>query len=232
MNKQQFLYESYTDTPISDEVRARAAIGKAWSEAEHPRGKTTPDSTPGSFAPAEVLPPEPGTAQVPEGTLRVYHYTDDLDAVLKEGLMRSKAKGHTYGEPDLVWASAQQPGKHKDYVEFYVYPNELGIGGEHRQDKFTVEQVKQRESYGSDVTLLGDMPASRIISHHRSWHDSARYLESDPEQIKSALSGEYDRMLDWPGEGPAIQYIKQKYGTVAKVWLETVRATAADRPHG
>ncbi len=194
---------------------------------DQPRGKTTPESNSGSFAPSATAPIPPGSLPIPEGSLRVYHYTEpsSLESVRQKGLLRANALGHTYGEPDLVWASAAKPGRHKHFVEFYVFPNELGIGGEHRQDKFTPEQIKAREGYGSDVTLLGDLPPERILAVHEPWHNTFYYLTERPDMIEGVLRGDHDQITadDFPDEARAIEYIKRMYGNVQKSWLEIVK---------
>ena len=67
------------------------------------------------------VPKEPGTVPIPPNYVRLYHYTyTNPDDLRKDGLLLSKAKGHTYGEPDFVWSSTAKPERHKTYVEFAV----------------------------------------------------------------------------------------------------------------
>lgn len=206
-------FEFSRDLPIRVyDIEPVEKVRKEYNPAQ-PRWPAGSGDKSGQWRDSDAVPPAPGTAPVPEGALRVYHYTDDLSAVLASGLQRSKAKGHTYGEPDVVWASAQRPGNHKEYVEFYVYPFELGIGREIGQERFTPEQVQAREAYGSDVTLLGDLPPERIISYHQRWHDTYRYLSESPEKIMEVLRGDHDGITkdDFPDEYRAIQLLKKQY---------------------
>lgn len=135
--------------------------------------------------------PEPGTAPIPQGHVRLFHYTDNLPAIRREGIRLGAARGETYGEPNQVWAAAGIPRRgmldYKDFVEFSADPNDLDIGrGSAPEDL---------EARGSHVTLPRDVPKSQVVATHEPWHKSARYLmEYDDDYVASLLDD------DWRGE--------------------------------
>lgn len=134
--------------------------------------------------------PKPGAVPVPEGHVRLYHHTPALSAVRREGLRLSAARGHTYGEPDAIWATTEPPGEYGRFVEFSVDPHELDIGrGSSPQDL---------ESRRSNVTLSRDVSSSEFLATHEPWHRTARYLmDSDDSDIVSLLdSMPYDEDTD------------------------------------
>jgi hypothetical protein len=184
------------------------------------------------------LPAEPGTTPLPEGHIRLYHYTgryidhkpnetDDeykarLAKTLKdEGLDITKAKGSTYGEPDVVWASTVKPNDQKVYAEFSIHKDDprwqLG-----RPDKDT--DPREYEKRGWDVTFAGSIKPEEIIAVHEPWHGRARHLLNNPEATKEAQAGKFDYLLDTPEYGPAVKYVKS---LTKNTWTE-YGSTAAD----
>ena len=107
-----------------------------------------------------------GTTPIPPGMVRVYHYTGAPEEVLSKGLLRSAAKGETYGEPNVIWASAEQfkPGVNgKAVVELHLYPHELAIGRSSRMA--TQEGIDSFNAGTSNVTLnLEEIPPSRFVA--------------------------------------------------------------------
>jgi hypothetical protein len=99
----------------------------------------------------DIPPYEAGEAPLPEGHLRVYHYTNDIDSVRKDGLDTKHAKGETYGEPNYIWVSAEKPGVHKDFVEMHIRPDELAIGSP--SGPVTQAYIDQFHAHGSNATL-------------------------------------------------------------------------------
>jgi hypothetical protein len=138
---------------------------------------------------AAHIPVDPGSAVVPEGHVRLWHYTgtENLPSIQEHGLSTRFAKGETYGEPNMVWASAGTP-KHGDfyshnYVEFHAHPSELDIGRDRTPESL--------QSYGSHVTMARDVPPERILGIHEPWHANARYLRDDPRTYHDYTEGDF-----------------------------------------
>lgn len=157
------------------------------------------------------VPAEPGSVSIPSDHIRLYHYTTaDVDELMRNGLMMSKARGSTYGEPNMIWASSIKPGGHKTYVEFSVSKNDerFGINDPRRMDNFDVK-------YPRDYTFLSDIKPQEFIAIHEPWHNDYRYIVDDnPDMIDDVLAGKYDYLIDRGTEdvGRAIQAIKINYG--------------------
>jgi hypothetical protein len=147
------------------------------------------------------LPPAPGTAPIPEGTMRVSHYTWDAksaEGIKKEGILRSKgeesfARGGT--EAPVVFASAGAPSEEhlrsgRHYIEGYAHPEQLDVGSHWRGGDPT-EHNRRAEANRSTVTFHGDMPASQIVAHHEPWHSPARYLLGDQKTLHDYVRGDY-----------------------------------------
>jgi hypothetical protein len=70
-----------------------------------------------------TVPAEPGTKPIPHGTLRFYHYTNAgpgaLQSIAEHGILLGKAKGDTYGEPNVVWASTEQPKQDRALAQWF-----------------------------------------------------------------------------------------------------------------
>jgi 5-methylcytosine-specific restriction endonuclease McrA len=147
------------------------------------------------------LPPEPGTSSIPSGMVRLYHYTrpENIESILRDGLKQSSSRGETYGEPNVVWASAEMPDHDHAFVEFYADPDtDLDIGS-----GTPASVLEQRKS---NVTMRGDVAPNRIVSYNEPWMGTARYaLEND--MTDAIRRGEYDssvagteheqRAIDW-----------------------------------
>ena len=189
-----------------------------FDEAKHPRDKE------GQFTESGV-PPEPGTTPIPPGKVRAYHYTDNLDAVEKEGLSVGKARGNTYGEPNVIWFSTEKPGDFKDYVEVFLDPEEIGIGApqmvvkrpEGWKNAETPEEKQEAlDEYNKGnhnlTALIREVPPERFVTVHRPWYDHYRYLVNDARAGAAALAGEYDWALAEDNEyAPAIRLFKAKH---------------------
>lgn len=163
------------------------------------------------------VPEEPGTVPIPNNHIRLYHYTNASPEELKgDGLLMSKAKGHTYGEPDFIWASLTKPGKHKRYVEFSVPVDDprFSIWGAKPDAYRGAEFYKSR---GDNFTFGDDIKPNEFIAIHEPWHHVYRYIVNEnPELIPDVLAGKFDDLLDKPStadEAEAIKAIKANYGS-------------------
>lgn len=147
----------------------------------------------------ELAFPTPGTTPVPEGHVRLFHYTDNegLAGIRKEGIKLSASRGHTYGEPNLVWASAGVPNNdpdnklfhNKNVVEFHMDPSDLDIG------RGTDPSVLEKNN--SHVTMLGDVSRGNIVAFHQPWHPVARDVLGDERSYadwsdSEEQTGDYD----------------------------------------
>jgi hypothetical protein len=157
------------------------------------------------------VPQEPGTVPIPPNHLRLYHYTyTDPTILKKEGLKLSRAKGTTYGEPNFVWASLQQPSDTKIYVEFSMPIDDPRFSrmGAKPDPTWGVEFYKGK---GNDFTILGDVSPSEFIAVHEPWHHHYRYMIENG-LVDGVLKGEYDYIDDkFPNEKKALETIKRNF---------------------
>lgn len=183
---------------------------------------------------AEV-PPEPGSTPIPGGHVRFYHYTgvnepsawgghQAAESLKKDGILMREAKGNTYGEPNLVWASAEKPGNFKVFAEFSVSMDDerwrLGNPDKVTEgySKFTLSpgnhyNISPEEYHrrGSNVGFIDSILPEEILAVHEPWHHEYRYILKNPKLIEKILAGKYDDLLDNQEYGPAIQKIKYEY---------------------
>ena len=164
------------------------------------------------------VPEEPGTVPIPSDHLRLYHYTDATpDELNRDGLLFKKAKGHTYGEPNFVWASLKKPNDYKRYVEFSVPIDDprFSMWGAKPDAYRGAEFYKGRSN---DFTFMGDIKPSEFIAIHEPWHHVYRYLVNErPSMIQDVLNGKYDDLLDkhsTPNETIAIRAVKTNFSDV------------------
>jgi hypothetical protein len=161
------------------------------------------------------VPPAPGETPIPADHVRLYHYTrvpegmtleQAAERLLQEGIDIGKARGSTYGEPDVVWGSTQLPNRGKVYAEFSVHKDDprWGIGRPR-----TPGDVDWLHKSGADVTLMGSVKPEEIIAVHLPWHHTYRYLQ-ERNMFPRVISGEFDYLLDdlESDEAKAINYIK------------------------
>ena len=141
------------------------------------------------------LPLEPGTAPVKEGYVRLYHQTtaENLKSIEKTGLDFGHAKG--IEGPKGIYAG-EQP--------FY---------GDAR-DRPTLEFQVPKADWGGYLVAREVKPADFIAAHY-PWHAHARYMEEDKTLLGNVLRGQHDSLLKDPSYGPAIEWIKKKYGGMA-----------------
>ena len=124
--------------------------------------------------------PKPGTTPIPDGTMRLWHYThpDNLPAIGQQGLLYDKGRGDSgtgIDEPSKgVWASTQMPKddlfRNKGVVEYYAHPEQLSYNAEHYWHQDPLEWANQ--NYPHHVIMNGDVPANQIVGLHEPWHQT------------------------------------------------------------
>src|SRR6188508_3332883 len=99
-------------------MREFLAVIKDWDESKHPRGKTTPDSTPGSFAPSDTtggvtwkdyFREHSGSMTLPLSKLRQMHDSPD-DRVAKALSYMKKAAAGEIPKRDAILVREQEDG--------------------------------------------------------------------------------------------------------------------------
>ena len=159
------------------------------------------------WAAQEEVPPEPGTTPIPPDHVRLYHYTklpqapggaDYIKhlaaiALKTNGLDIKKAIGHTYGEPDVVWASVQMPDRGKVFAEFSVSIND---------PRFVYPWGRGQAPRG-DCQFQESIHPNEFLAVHEPWHRHYRYLVKN-NLIEACKNGEYDYLLNTPEYGPAV----------------------------
>jgi hypothetical protein len=136
--------------------------------------------------------------------VRLYHYTGAPAQVIRdEGIRMDAAKGHSYGEPNLVWASTALPEvSHKVFAEFAIKAGDprMDIGAYQPGIKYGYVEgdpdrpgertpegwAKSLTARGANVTFLGDIKPEEIIAVHEPWHQAYHHIKENP-----------DRDFDW-----------------------------------
>lgn len=160
----------------------------------------------------EELPPDPGTVPVPEGHVRLWHYTplENVPSIREHGLQRRFARGDA-GNGDLtdpsagMWASTYPPEHlnhsdgHAAVVEFHAHPSEISGNaespwmaenkrepGQSWEDR-TWDSGKLREWNAGHhhVIMRGSVPPEHILAIHEPWHHAARYMRKDDPTLQS-----------------------------------------------
>jgi len=120
----------------------------------------------------QELPPEPGSAPIPSGHVRLYHQTSDrnVDSIRKNGIQRSRSRGKINQDPTVIWAT-ENP--------FYGDLYEQGIA----TVEFSVpvcDNSMNSPCFRSPTYVMGEVvPPESIIAIHEYWHSHARHLMSD-----------------------------------------------------
>jgi hypothetical protein len=137
------------------------------------------------------LPPEPGTAPIPEGHVRLYHQTHPkhVESIRKNGILLSHARG--IEGPKAIYADEQG---------FYGKPSE----------HTTVEFHVPKEQFSKPFVRSDAVKPESIVGIHEPWHHITRYLHKDG--LHETLRGDYDDMLDDPHHNKAISHLKTHYG--------------------
>lgn len=153
-------------------------------------GGIDPTCSPGESSGS--VPSEPGTTNIPAGHVRLYHQTTEANAraIEQGGIKQEKAQGiegpkGIYADPKGFYGDPEL----RPTVEFHV-----------SKDRWNPPMVS------------GDVMAKDIIAVHYPWHARVRYMESNPDVKREVLAGEHDSLLTDKEYGPAIRYIKGKYG--------------------
>jgi ribosomal protein S18 acetylase RimI-like enzyme len=155
----------------------------------------------------DELPPDPGTAPIPEGHVRLWHYTRaaNVPSIREHGLLRSYARGDS-GTGDLsepsagVWASTKRPDDILDdhtsgnaaVVEYHAHPDEISGNAEspwQAQRKggggYDPGKLKDWASGYHHVIMRGDVHPHQILAIHEGWHGAARYMKHDDPSLES-----------------------------------------------
>jgi len=175
------------------------------------RASGQPGVTASAAEPREELPPDPGTAPIPRGHVRLWHYTplENVPSIRQRGLLREYARGDA-GDRNLddpsagVWASTKRPddilANHSEgraVVEFHAHPGEISGQAEepwqamNRDRTWDDAKVQDWASGYHHVIMRGDVPPRQIVAVHEPWHGAARYMRDDP-----AGTGSYQWVRD------------------------------------
>jgi hypothetical protein len=183
---------------LTDVGAARQAVASVLSTFEQSQAAAAQPVATGmpAFSQKKMdLPAEPGTQEIPDGYVRLYHQTDteSLDSIAKEGLSIKYAKG--IEGPRAIYA-----GETPFYGPVETRP--------------TLEFIVPKEQWDAPF-VLQDVQPDQIIAAHYPWHRRVRYLEDkdNASVLQKALAGEFD---DLEGDYKlAVQYVKDKYGEAA-----------------
>jgi hypothetical protein len=168
------------------------------------------------------VPKPPGETPIPADHVRLYHYISSYkggqkpeseeqmaENIKNGGIDISKARGHIYGEPDVVWASTRPPGKHKVFAEFDIHKDDPRWGIGKPRTPGDVDWLNKGDVH---VTFGGSIEPHEIKAVHLPWHGTYRYLQSH-NMFPEVLAGDYDYLLKDPesDEAKAINYIKSHH---------------------
>ena len=165
---------------------------------------------PNDWAVTAEVPPEPGTTPIPPNHVRLFHYTkvegasDDqkhqaAELLRSNGLDIKMAKGNSYGEPNVVWASRQMPSQHRVFAEFSIDAQDPRWGPYWRNGNIPREE--------GDCFFTDSIRPEEIIAVYEPWHHRYNYMLQSG-LIEKAKAGEFDRILDTQEYGPAVRKAK------------------------
>ena len=154
------------------------------------------------------VPLEPETVQIPDDHIRLFHYfpSEEIENIRTEGINIEKAKGESYGEPIVVWASGIKPSPTKTFVEFSVPRNDPRLLLGKSNEKEDIQTIRDRRW---DMTFGQTIKPEEFIAIHEPWHNHYRYIINDPTLTKEVRLGKFDHLLDDPDYFPAIRAIKE-----------------------
>ena len=153
----------------------------------------------------DTLPPDPGMSSIPEGHIRLWHYTSAHNApgIAAQGLLRSKARGDS-GTGDLtepsagVWASTRRPDDilgSRDtsaaVVEFHAPPGEISGNAESPRQAMNKDRtwdnakVQDWAQGNHHVIMRDNVNPSNISAIHEGWHGAARYMRDTDPSLKT-----------------------------------------------
>lgn len=180
--------------------------GEFSSTGGSPAGKyaITPDD-------GKPLPPIPGEAPIPDGSIRMFHQTSEASAIT-EGMSGIEARQPVEG-PWGVWGG--QPAGEKGRLKGFY-----GEASKHATVEYAVPRVDfidgKTGSPQTSLPLQRNVKASEVLAVHLPWHARARYIEDNPATLAKALAGEFDDLGNIGGsEGKeyadAVKYVKNKH---------------------
>lgn len=157
------------------------------------------------------VPPEPGTTPIPPEHVRLYHYTkvataEAAEILRQNGIDISKAKGSTYGEPNVVWASSALPDRSKVFAEFSISVNDPRWAQGKPEAGVDPREYEKRRW---DCYFRDSIRPEEILAVHEPWHYQYRYLMKNPGLWDELEEGEFDRLLTNQEYGPAVRQAKQ-----------------------
>ena len=172
------------------------------------------------------VPEEVGTMPIPNGHVRLYHYTRaDPEVIRKEGLKLSMARGSTYGEPNMVWASSVPMTESKNVVEFSAPSDDPSMSLERpNKGQDPAEWMKGNHHVGFGRDIRPD----EILAIHEPWHKFYRYIKDNPKTMKDIADGKLDDLdaTYHPNEFKAVQKIKKEIGTVDKSVVTAAKSSS------
>jgi hypothetical protein len=162
-----------------------------------------------------ILPGKPGTSILKPkhkpGFHSILRHNDNITIpkIRKEGLLMSEARGHTYGEPDLIWGTTgKMYNADVPTVEFQISPEHLksaNIPSFGLHDEEEIE--KYWENSNNYFALTKDIAPEDIKEIHEPWHDKARYMLENPDVLKHVQKNIHE-FLQLPQEySTAIRYL-------------------------
>jgi 8-oxo-dGTP pyrophosphatase MutT (NUDIX family)/GNAT superfamily N-acetyltransferase len=162
---------------------------------------------------SDEVPPEAGTAPIPEGHIRLFHQTSEKNAesVREHGISMKHARD--VSGPRGVWCSHgtrfygdRQEGA---TVEFHVPYKELqDTAGGQSPHRHQPQEDYERSTHHT-LILPRTIEPHEISAIHLPWHDRYRYFKNEgvTDEVKK---GEYDHVNDIPDYAKAISKIKSE----------------------
>lgn len=152
------------------------------------------DMTLEEFSHPPDLPP------VPKGHVRLVHVTDatNLDSILEGGLRLDKARGNTYGEPNVIWATTHggemwggTPGHHAVAIIFDQPEKDAVRGG---NTVWRMYKVPPERIVAVDREGYSDVSSSQMLSAERRSEYADQYWEAyrNERQTKEARVREFN----------------------------------------
>lgn len=151
------------------------------------------------------LPPEPGTAPIPKGHVRLFHQTsssENLDKISKEGIRFDKAKG--IEGPKGIWSAEPTKDKEGRAKGFYDRADSKPTAEFHIPEE-EWEKIKRHPL--TPHVIQRDINSKEIVAIHHPWHKHVRYMAKHG-MLDRVKNGEFDDLIDHEEYGPAIKHIK------------------------
>jgi hypothetical protein len=135
----------------------------------------------------------------------------DPETIRKEGLKLSMAKGNTYGEPNMVWASSVPMTDSKNVVEFSTPSDDPSMVLERPSKGQTPEDWMSGNHH---VGFTRDIKPEEILAIHEPWHKVYRYIKNNHGIINDIVNGELDDLDEnnYADEFKAIREVKKELG--------------------